>query len=80
MPIIVECDGGCGATANGLDEFKRFGYFVGRYYCEECAASVQGFLDKRDRLHDKVAESWQDGLEKLEAKWQDENPKGTLPQ
>ena len=80
MPIIVECDGGCGKTAASLDEFKRFGYVVPGRYCEDCAGSIQAFLEERDKLHDKAAKVWQTGLAKLEATWRGEHKGGTLPQ
>ena len=79
MPIIVECDGGCGATTEGLEGFQKKGFLKFKYYCDKCAASVDEFNASRDQLHDQLARRWKAQTKKLTADFKKERPKATLP-
>ncbi len=63
MPIMVECDGGCGRNVGALGEFERFGYADYRYYCPDCADLVREYLANIDALHDSLAKKWRSGVE-----------------
>lgn len=79
MPIRIECDGGCGATADSEQDFVSFGFFRKGLYCQKCAKSVAEFYANRDTLHEIVAKRWQTGLAKLKAGWLKEHEGGSLP-
>ena len=79
MPIRIECDGGCGTTADSEADFVIMGHFKRGSYCTLCAESVTAFNSKRDGLHDAVAKKWEAGLGKLKASWLKEHEGGRLP-
>jgi hypothetical protein len=62
-----------------LNSGTEFGTVKKTIYCEECAPTVQAFINDRDALHTKLAELWEDGSERLIENWIKEHPSGTLP-
>ena len=79
MPIIVECDGGCGATAEGLDGFQKRGFLKFKYYCDKCVVFVDEFGAQRDKLHDDLAKRWKSGIKKMTTEFGKIHLKATLP-
>lgn len=79
MSLRYLCDGGCGAQTDNVGEFKKFGFAIEAHYCGKCAPDIEKHFAARDKLHDKLAESWFKGLAKIEAEWRKANPEGRLP-
>ena len=79
MPIIVECDGGCGAKAEGLDGFQKRGFLKFKYYCDKCVVFIDEFGAGRDKIHDALAKLWIVQNDGLIEKFGKKHPKATLP-
>ena len=79
MPIIVECDGGCGAKTEGLDGFQKKGFLKFKYYCDDCAKFVDQFDERRDSIHDDLAKAWKKRINQAKTDFQKAHPKATLP-
>ena len=77
MATIEVCDGGCGTGIS--HEAIVLGLIEERTYCDNCAKTVQTYLDDRDKLHSALALKWQQDLEKLQAAWVVKHPNGVLP-
>ncbi|MEE8327057.1 MAG: hypothetical protein V3R58_08495 [candidate division NC10 bacterium] len=76
MAVVYLCDGGCGEK---VADTPPVGFVRQQAYCEKCMTSVLLFFEKRDQLHEKVAGSWQKGLQQLQDRFHKEHPGGVLP-
>jgi hypothetical protein len=79
MPIVVECDGGCGATTRDIKEFTEFGIAKRVWYCEKCAGTLKALYDQRDTLHTLHAKSFGSDLLASIAAFKSVLPKAKLP-
>lgn len=66
MALIRQCDG-CGHKIDG--DPTNFGIVVGVEYCPDCAVKGREMKAEVDALHDKCAETWRKGLEKIRKKY-----------
>jgi hypothetical protein len=51
MGLVVQCDGGCGATTDDLGTFTEFGIVRKAWYCDKCAKHVKKLYTARDSFH-----------------------------
>jgi hypothetical protein len=63
MALKYVCDG-CEIISNDREDFAERGPLA-RIYCADCAEIVDDYAGKRDKLHDRVAKTWNNGLAKL---------------
>lgn len=61
------CDG-CGSE---LGECHDCGLVLKCEYCSSCCAVYAEFEAERDRLHEKLAQAWQDALGQLKDRYAD---------
>jgi hypothetical protein len=68
MALKYLCDGcdGSGEKSN----FEESGPLA-RIYCPACMKVIKAYAKKRDALHDTVAKTWNNGLGKIRAEFDD---------
>ena len=79
MPAVYLCDGGCGESTSDATHFAKRGVALTRLYCPTCIASVDAHLAARDDAHTAAAAEYMAAIAAFSKQWQDENPKGRLP-
>jgi len=68
MGVKFVCDCGKEKMVNDISELEPLGV-MGLLYCKgECSERMQLFLKERDQLHEKIIKQWQNGLEELKNK------------
>lgn len=69
MALLFSCDCGRKKVFEDVNELEPLG-IMGTLYCKgECAAKMKEFLAERDRLHDEVSKSFQQGMAELHNKY-----------
>ena len=63
MALKYVCDG-CDAITDDKEGFAEAGP-INRIYCDKCMGDVSSYQAERDKLHGKVAKTFQTGLEKI---------------
>lgn len=78
MATLNVCDGGCGATSRDTSLHRR-GVTLPKHYCDVCVESIDKYMAERNEAHVRICRDWQQSLEKLNAAWKLNHPKGSLP-
>lgn len=79
MAIVIQCDGGCGATTDEEDEFQSFGIIKKVWYCDNCAPSLEALYDLRDSVHTQHAKTIKEELMAGLSAFKSMLPKAKLP-
>ena len=79
MAIRVVCDGGCGASTDDKAAFEEIGIAKVCQYCPECAPGIKKMYQAIDALHDKTANMFKNGLERIRKAARKDMPNAELP-
>ena len=79
MGLIAQCDGGCGATTDDVNDYTKFGTIKKVWYCEECAKHMADLYLARNKLHTEVAAEFHSRLLRVLDAFGQLHPKARLP-